>query len=468
MSRWTLAPSATAFRGGNGTVEQVVDATGAESGLFARKTLLPSRFDRYDRFQREARIAARLDHPAILRVVDAHLPTTPTDKDPPYIVTRWAAGGTLQDRIDDQRCAGQWRDVLQMIECLADALVYMHGLGFWHRDIKPRNVVVDQGSAYLTDFGLCFQLDDLRLTRSSELVGSVRYVAPEYLEGRLEVMDHGPGDVFSLGKTIWALIAGRDPPEGVDLRYPEHNLINAFGKELELAQALVQLMTRFDRGARPSAAVVRDELRSALQPSTPSAPVSNAEAVARALVRMRQTAPAVAAEELAARARTERDAKIRDILRTVHEILETHGGLGAMREVLSGEDVGQIVIEAPYDGFRPHVAAEIEAKYGLSSDRGIGTSVIFSPSPILQERLPTLRATWVLRHHDGDRVFHYACVYAIHTQSSQPWRGSFHVEGLIAYPRDVDAPSLRRSLVGSVDRQVETFIAMLGLFLDSM
>jgi eukaryotic-like serine/threonine-protein kinase len=164
--------------------------------------LLPDEASR-QRLEAEARAAARLAHPAIVRVHDILV-----DASVAAIVLELVDGEPLSDRlardgsIPAREAAGIGRDV-------ADALDHAHRAGILHRDVKPANVLLGHdGRARLVDFGIARALDDGRadLTAPGSIMGTLRYMAPEQLAGR----GAGPaGDVFALGAVLHEMLTGR-------------------------------------------------------------------------------------------------------------------------------------------------------------------------------------------------------------------------------------------------------------------
>lgn len=157
-----------------------------------------------ERFQREARLITRLEHPHLLPVYDydgAH--------DPPYIVMRYLEGGTLKDAI---RKEGRLplHEVAHMMRQIASALDYAHRQGVIHRDIKPTNVMIDQdGNAFLMDFGIARVSDSEGLTQTGFAVGTPGYMAPEQGMG-LDTVG-ARADIYSLGVMLFEMLTGRMP-----------------------------------------------------------------------------------------------------------------------------------------------------------------------------------------------------------------------------------------------------------------
>ena len=148
------------------------------------------------RFLREARIAARLNHPNLVRTYDI------TEHEGlPCIVMELVPGGTLEG---GQLTRSQSAQV-------AGGLAYAHANGVIHRDLKPANILRGaSGEPKLADFGIARALDDTRLTEAGAIVGTLRYLAPEQAAGRTA----GPeADVYALGVVLDELLAEPGPAE---------------------------------------------------------------------------------------------------------------------------------------------------------------------------------------------------------------------------------------------------------------
>ncbi len=156
------------------------------------------------RFEREARIAGELHHPAILPVHEAG-----QSGGMPYLVTQYLEGETLAVRLRRQPLAPL--AAAQLVAQIAQAVHYAHGRGVVHRDIKPGNILVDAAAQpYLTDFGLACHDADLTLTVDGQVLGTPAYMAPEQAGGNPRTV--GPAaDVYGLGAILYELVAGRPP-----------------------------------------------------------------------------------------------------------------------------------------------------------------------------------------------------------------------------------------------------------------
>jgi serine/threonine protein kinase len=164
-----------------------------------------------DRFIRESRTAAELDHPNIVTVFDAGEVDGLL-----YLSMRYIDGSDLEEVVAEQGSLDPWRAVT-IVSMVAAALDVAHDEGLVHRDVKPGNILLSRpGSplerAYLADFGITKRIATVTtqgaLTRTGQFVGTVDYVAPEQIQG--EVVD-GRADVYSLGCVLFRCLTG-DPP----------------------------------------------------------------------------------------------------------------------------------------------------------------------------------------------------------------------------------------------------------------
>ncbi|MDP8967126.1 MAG: serine/threonine protein kinase, partial [Actinomycetota bacterium] len=158
-----------------------------------------------ERFERESRMAAAIDHPNVVPVYAAG-----EDRGALYIVMRFVAGSDLHALIrSDGRLPAQ--RAAAIVAQVASALDAAHGAGLVHRDVKPANVLLarDGDHAYLSDFGLMRALDpQVPLTDSGRWMGTVDFAAPEQLQG--ERVD-ARSDVYSLGCVLFAALTGAPP-----------------------------------------------------------------------------------------------------------------------------------------------------------------------------------------------------------------------------------------------------------------
>ncbi len=159
------------------------------------------------RFYREAKVVAKLQHP---HIVPIH--AIGEQDGLPYYVMAYIDGAGLDQllanpgKIIPKDVAARAKWVARLGFQAADALAYAHSQNVLHRDIKPANLLLDSaGQIWLADFGLAKLADDLTLTASGELSGTLRYLAPECLRDRADARS----DIYSLGLTLYELLLGQ-------------------------------------------------------------------------------------------------------------------------------------------------------------------------------------------------------------------------------------------------------------------
>lgn len=161
------------------------------------------------RFEREARAAASLSGPNIVKVINLG-----THERRPYMVNELVQGQTLREALD-KRTRFSFPEAIDIMYGLTTAVMDAHRHNVIHRDIKPQNVfLTPDGTVKLGDFGIAtFSNANARLTRSEVVVGSVHYLAPEIYKGGQATPQ---SDIYSLGVTFFELITGRVPYEDED------------------------------------------------------------------------------------------------------------------------------------------------------------------------------------------------------------------------------------------------------------
>ena len=174
-----------------------------------------------ERFKREARVIASLEHPNIVPIYDFG-----QENEVLYLAMRYIRGGTVQDVMAKGRLPVP--DISHLISDIAAALDYAHARGVIHRDIKPSNILVDMdGHAYLTDFGLAKIMDDTReLTHTSVTIGTPAYMSPEQALG-LPITPQT--DIYALGVMLYEMLTGEAPfsaetPMGVAMMHVQGTL----------------------------------------------------------------------------------------------------------------------------------------------------------------------------------------------------------------------------------------------------
>ncbi len=162
-----------------------------------------------ERFLREIRISAQLNHPNILTLIDSG-----SDDGFMYYVLPFVEGESLRDRLMHE---GQLRieDALRITREVADALAYAHDMGVVHRDIKPENILFEAGHAVVADFGIAHAVTEAggdRLTESGLALGTPAYMSPE------QAMASGPidarSDIYALACVLYEMLAGAPPYTG--------------------------------------------------------------------------------------------------------------------------------------------------------------------------------------------------------------------------------------------------------------
>jgi len=195
-----------------------------------------------ERFQREARLIARLEHPHLLPVYDFD-----GEHNPPYIVMRYLEGGTLK-QVQQQGSVPR-DEFLYILRQLAGALDYAHRQGVVHRDLKPSNVMIDrEGNAFLTDFGIARATGgDKDLTGTGLMIGTPGYMAPE--QARADGMVDKAADIYSLGVIAFEVLTGSPPYEHengfeVILAHINSPIPQASARSADLPKAIDSVLAR--------------------------------------------------------------------------------------------------------------------------------------------------------------------------------------------------------------------------------
>ena len=192
-------------RGGTGIVLKAFDGT--LNRLIAIKVLSPNLATSAAarrRFARESRAAAAVVHE---HIVPIH--AVSEQQALPYIVMQYVPGRSLQQRLDQQGPL-PLHEILRIGLQTAAGLAAAHAQGLVHRDVKPANILLENGieRVLLTDFGLARTIDEASLTCSGVIAGTPQYMAPEQARG--ELVDYR-SDLFSLGSVLYALCTGHSP-----------------------------------------------------------------------------------------------------------------------------------------------------------------------------------------------------------------------------------------------------------------
>ena len=160
-----------------------------------------------ERFLREARSAASLDHPNIVPVYE----TGRSEDGDYFLAMKFVEGMTLRQIVNTPQPSGSLdiRAIIAYVTQIASALDYAHEHGIVHRDIKPGNVLVDRdGGAMLTDFGIAQAAEDINVTSQGMLVGTPAYMSPEQAQGFPATAQ---SDIYALGVVVYELLTGTTP-----------------------------------------------------------------------------------------------------------------------------------------------------------------------------------------------------------------------------------------------------------------
>jgi serine/threonine protein kinase len=222
-----------------------------------------------ERTMREARAAARLDHPRVTTVFDV------VEEDGrPWLVMEHVSARSLQEIIEERGPLAP-ADVARIGLDVLEGLEAAHDAGIVHRDVKPANVLVEpDGHACLTDFGIATTTGDSSLTTQGALIGSPSYMAPERVYGD---EPRPPVDLWSLGATLYAAVEGRPPFARGEAMATMMSVVSEHPAPMlragPLQAVLTGLLTK-DPVARTSTEAARQQLTAVLAgtPPTPLRP----------------------------------------------------------------------------------------------------------------------------------------------------------------------------------------------------
>ncbi|MEA2297149.1 MAG: eukaryotic-like serine/threonine-protein kinase [Solirubrobacteraceae bacterium] len=216
--------------------------------------------DPLERFRREARAVARLNHPHIVTVIDAG-----EDDGTPYIVFEYVEGETLKQRIRRLGRLEIAEAVAYAIE-LGRALDAAHRARIVHRDVKPQNVLIDRdGRALITDFGIARTLTEEGLTADGRVLGTTDYVSPEQALGQGV---SGQSDLYALGVVLFEMLTGDVPFKAenqvaVAMKHVRDELPDVQSRRPEVSAALAAVLDRatakeLERRYRDAPAMIAD------------------------------------------------------------------------------------------------------------------------------------------------------------------------------------------------------------------
>lgn len=161
------------------------------------------------RFDREARLAARIDHPSVVAVYDrGTVPAGPLGEPSLFVVMELVDGGTLRDVLRARGALGLPAAV-QVLEPVLAGLARAHRLGMVHRDVKPENVLIaSSGEVKVADFGLLTAAAEAGVSHAGMILGTMAYLSPEQVEtGRAD----GRSDVYAAGVVLYEMLTGQPP-----------------------------------------------------------------------------------------------------------------------------------------------------------------------------------------------------------------------------------------------------------------
>ncbi len=164
--------------------------------------------DMLERFKREAKLYAELEHPNIVPIYDMGI-----HENTAYLIMKYIKGRTLKEIIRE-RAPLPPQEIISIAEGLLSALAYMHKKGVVHRDIKPGNIIIEDETerVILADFGLARKIEsDSHLTQTGQLLGTPYYVSPEQAQGQKATF---ASDVYSVGITLFEMATGKLPFTG--------------------------------------------------------------------------------------------------------------------------------------------------------------------------------------------------------------------------------------------------------------
>ncbi len=198
---------------GAGAMATVFLAKQLSLDRFVAIKVLPKKFSSnqtfIDRFYREGRAAAKLNDANIVGALDVG-----QAGEHHYFVMEFVDGDTLHDRILERKRIPE-REAIGIIRQVASALKHAHDMGFVHRDIKPKNIMLTKaGVAKLADLGLARALSDREAAEAEagRAFGTPYYISPEQIRGAVEIGP--PADIYGLGATFYHMLTGRVPFDG--------------------------------------------------------------------------------------------------------------------------------------------------------------------------------------------------------------------------------------------------------------
>lgn len=275
-------------RGGRGAVFAATDTR--DGKRVALKLLLSGEYSTPDDltlFQHEAAVLGRLDHPNLIRILDAGVADGR-----PYLALEFVDGPTLTARIGEYRNP---RAAAELVETVARAVHHAHTQGVVHRDLKPSNILLAGAVPKVSDFGLARVLDaEGGRTRTGDILGTLGYMAPEQAAGTAHRAGP-PADVYALGAILFELLTGRTPFGPDTSAQTLYRLLHdpapsvgryAHGTPRDLDTVCLKCLEKHPNSRYPSALALADDLRRFLNGKPVEArPLGTATQVARWAIR---------------------------------------------------------------------------------------------------------------------------------------------------------------------------------------
>jgi serine/threonine-protein kinase len=197
---------------GSGAMAVVYKAKQLSLDRIVAIKVLPKKFvqksDYVERFYKEGRLAARLNHNNIVQAIDVGEVGGLY-----YFVMEYVEGKTLYDDLSKGKVFSE-KEALDTTIQVAKALAHAHAQGLIHRDVKPKNIMINKdGTVKLADMGLAREASDMKAAKHEQgkTFGTPYYIAPEQIRGDIDI--DGRADVYSLGGTLYHMVSGRVPFE---------------------------------------------------------------------------------------------------------------------------------------------------------------------------------------------------------------------------------------------------------------
>lgn len=264
-----------------------------------------------ERFYAEGRAAAQLNHPNIVQAYDVG-----KAGDYHYFVMEFVDGRTVYDEIVKHKRYAE-RDALEIVIQMAEALQHAHERGLIHRDVKPKNIMINQqGMAKLADMGLARAVSDKEMAEAEagKAFGTPYYISPEQIRGELRIGP--PADIYSLGATLYHMVTGSVPFDGKNPSAVMHKHLKAelvppdhVNPKLSagVSEVIEMMMAKDGKRRYQNCRDLLIDLRAVRERKSP--PLAHKEAPAAALAELAQaevTAPSEAVAPALPSARAER------------------------------------------------------------------------------------------------------------------------------------------------------------------